>query len=39
MTVLLLMITYASKPIFKKKPSPIMLIMISAVLGAVVYGI
>ncbi|MBQ2859706.1 MAG: chromate transporter, partial [Peptococcaceae bacterium] len=39
MTVLLLMITYASKPILKKKPSPIMLIMISAVLGAVVYGI
>ena len=39
MTMLLLMITYASKPILKKKPSPIMLIMISAVLGAVVYGI
>jgi len=39
MTVLLLMITYASKPILKKKPSPIMLIMISAVLGAVVYSI
>ena len=39
MTVLLLAITYGSKPIFKKKPSPIMLIAISAALGIVVYGV
>ena len=39
MTVLLLAITYASKPVLKKKPSPIMLIVISAVLGVVVYGV
>ena len=39
MTVLLLAITFCSQPILKKKPSPIMLIAISAVLGIVVYGV
>ncbi len=39
LTVLLLAITYGAKPILKKKPSPIMLIVISAVLGIVVYGL
>lgn len=38
-TVLLLAITYGAKPVLKKKPTPIMLIVISAVLGIVVYGI
>ena len=39
LTVLLLAITYGAKPILKKKPSPIMLIVISALLGVVVYGV
>lgn len=39
LTALLLAITYGSKPIFKKKLSPIMLIVISAILGVVVYSI
>ena len=39
LTVLLLAAVYASKPILKKKPSPIMLIVISALLGIVVYGV
>ena len=39
LTVLLLAITYGAKPILKKKPSPIILIVIAALLGVVVYGV
>ena len=39
LTVLLLAIAFGSKPILKKKPSSITLIVISAVLGIVVYGV
>lgn len=38
-TLVLLVITFASKPLFKKKLSPILLIAIAACLGVFVYGI
>lgn len=38
-TVILLAVTFASKPLFHKKLSPIMLIAIAACLGIAVYGI
>ena len=39
MTAVLALILYCSKPVIKKKVSPITLIIISAVLGAAVYSI
>jgi len=39
MTVILAGVMFGSKPVLKKKVSPIMLIVISAVLGVIVYGI
>lgn len=39
LTVILASIMFASKPVLKKKVSPIMLIIISAVCGIVIYGI
>jgi len=38
-TAILAVVMFCSKPILKKKMSPIMLIMVSAALGIVVYGI
>lgn len=38
LTVILLAVQFGSKPVLKKKVSPILLILISAVLGIVVYG-
>lgn len=39
LTVMLGAIMFASKPLIKKKVSPIMLIIISALLGVIIYGI
>ena len=39
LTVILGAIMFGSGPVFKKKPSPILLIIIAAVLGIIVYGI
>ena len=39
LTVILAVIMFASKPILKKKISPIVLIIVSAVCGIVVYGL
>ena len=38
LTIILSGIMFGSKPLFKKKTSPILLIVISAVLGIIVYG-
>ena len=38
-TIILCAIMFAAKPIIRKKVSPIMLIIISAVLGAIIYGV
>ena len=39
LTALLLAIAFGAKPVMKKKPSPIALIVIAAVLGVVIYGV
>lgn len=38
-TVILALVMYGTKAVRKKKPSPVMLIVISAFLGVVVYGV
>ena len=39
MTFLLCAVMFGSKPIIRKKPSPVMLIILSAVLGVIMYGV
>jgi len=38
-TLFLCSVMFISKPIIRKKPSPVMLIILSAVLGVIVYGV